>query len=112
DMAVLPRLAAGAPEPLFLAFEAAATAGGLVVANGLYVLATFLLTLCLARRPGVPAGLVPLGYGVLVFGTALTVAGLVVSPRLAEVCTGPTILLYCAWAVLAARAVEPPRSEP
>lgn len=109
---VTPRLAARAPEELFLAFEGTAITAGLIVANGLYTVATLLLTLCLARRPGLSPAVVPLGYGVFVCGTVMVAAGFAVSPRLMELSTGPTIGLFCIWTLLVARSLEPRRTNP
>jgi hypothetical protein len=84
--------------------EAIAKGGGLVVANGLYSVAVLILTLCLRQQIASPITIL-LGYGVFVFGMVLSLAGLVNSQWLAEFSTGPTILCYCAWALLAARHV-------
>jgi hypothetical protein len=84
--------------------EHIAKGGGLVVANGLYSLAVLILTLCL-RQQITSSITILLGYGVFIFGMGLSLAGLVSSQWLAEVSTGPTILCYCAWALLAAHHV-------
>jgi hypothetical protein len=105
---VLPQLATATPpsRELFLMFERVANAGGLVVANGLYALATLLLTLCL-RQPGPRMSLVVgTGYGVFGFGMVLVLAGFLNDAWLAALGTGPTIGLFCVWTVLAARRIE------
>jgi hypothetical protein len=105
-LAVLPYFAGGGPEnvPVFLALEKLTQSVSLVVANGLYVFACFLLTLCLRDRPGPASFAIAAGWGVLVFGLLLSAAGFVGS-WLAELATGPTIVCYCAWVLLATRAV-------
>jgi hypothetical protein len=107
---VLPAAAAGGREneALFLALERLGSAGGLIVANGFYVLATFLLTLCLRGRPGVAPGVLAAGYGVFGFGLLLSAAGFTGVAWHAEVMTGPTIGCFCLWVLLAARSVRPP----
>ena len=104
---VLPEVAAQGrqAQSLFLVIERIAAAGGLVVANGLYVLAAFLLTRCLRTQPNRVPGTLAMGYGVFLFGILLTVSGFTSSQWLAEAATGPTILCFCAWVVLAARSV-------
>jgi hypothetical protein len=109
QIAVLPTLAARQDESLFLAVERIAGAGGLVVANGLYALATLLLTFCLRGRAGLGGLVAPSGYGCFLFGMILTAAGFTGDMLLAELSTGPTILLYCVWAVAVARSLEPGR---
>jgi hypothetical protein len=111
---VLPPLAARTPPPeaTFLAVERAANAGGLIVANGLYVAGTLLLTLCLHRRQERGRWVVPVGYGVFGFGMLLVVAGFLNEPRLAELGTGPTIGLYCLWTTLVARSLNSPGGRP
>jgi hypothetical protein len=105
---VLPQLAARTPPPeeAFLAIERIASAGGLIVANGLYAIGTLLLTVCLRRRQLSGSWLAPVGYGVFGFGILLVVAGFRDEPRLAELGTGPTIGLYCLWTVLVARSMN------
>ncbi len=105
---VLPLIAswATAEERLFLTVERIALAGGLVVANGLYSVGTLLLAWCLRDCPRRAAGTVVVGYAVFGFGMALAAAGFLSEPRLAEWATGPTIGLFCIWAVLAAYSVD------
>jgi hypothetical protein len=112
NITVLPRAAAETEPALFLLIDRVTFAGGLIVANGLYSIATLLLTIGLARRPGMPRVVPLLGWGVFVFGMVMVVAGFADSARLAELATGPTIILFCAWAVVVARALERPGGEP
>jgi hypothetical protein len=110
QMIALPALAESEPPParLFLTLERLAGAGGLVVANGAYSLATLLATLSLRGRPGLLPTVVPAGWGVFFCGGLLVVAGFTDSALLAAAATGPTITLFCVWAWLVARAVEKP----
>jgi hypothetical protein len=105
---VLPRIASSRPPSpaTFLAIEHLANVGGLVVANGMYALGVLMLTLCLRVCLGIDAWVAVTGYGTFGFGMILVAAGLLNSPRLAELATGPTLGLYCLWTVLAARCVE------
>lgn len=90
---------ATASEPLFLSLEAVVFTGGATVANGLYTAAVLILTLTL--RTGAGARL--FGFATVVFGAAMAVAGLIPSPRLLELATGPTIGFYSLWTLLVAR---------
>ena len=90
---------ATASEPLFLSLEAVAFTGGATVANGLYTAAV--LVLALKLRTGTGARLS--GFATAVFGAAMAVAGLIPSPRLLELATGPTIGFYSLWTILVAR---------
>jgi hypothetical protein len=105
---VLPDIAAGGEEnrAVFLAFERLGAAGGLIVANGAYVTATFILTLCLRERSGASPALLVAGCGVFGFGLLLSAAGFTGVTWHAEVMTGPTIGCFCVWLVLAARSVH------
>lgn len=105
---VIPALAARGTVAVvvFLAVERAALAGGLIVANGLYCIATLILTLCLRGRPGVTWPLLAAGYGVFGFGMLLSAAGFTGVAWHAEAATGPTILCFCAWVVLVAHALR------
>jgi hypothetical protein len=106
-LAVLPHFAAGGPEnvPVFLALEKLTDSVSLVVANSLYVFACFLLTMCLRDRVRRAPLVIAAGGGVLVFGLLLSAAGFTGS-WLAELATGPTIVCYCAWVLLATRSVN------
>jgi hypothetical protein len=110
QISVLPFAAAQGPSgtPLFLALERLASSGGLTVANGLYTVGVLLMTLCLRRieKLGLPARVA--GYGTVVGGTVMAVAGLVPSAALAAAATGPTILFYSVWTVLVARGLSRP----
>jgi hypothetical protein len=105
---VLPMIASWGPsaEMIFVTWERTAVAGGLIVANGLYTLGTLLLNQCLRGRPGVAPMAVEAGYGVVVFGILLVVAGFTPVPWLAEWATGPTIGLFCVWTLLAAHSLR------
>jgi hypothetical protein len=105
QIAVLPMLAGMGSEavPAFLAMERFAGAAGLIGANGLYVVAGLLLTLCLRGRAPLA---VPAGYVTAFFGGLLVVAGFTGSAWQAMAATPPTMIAYCLWAVLAARALE------
>jgi hypothetical protein len=94
---------ATASEPLFLSLEALAFTGGATVANGLYTAAVLILTLSL--RIGSGARLA--GFATVVFGAAMAVAGMIPSPRLLELATGPTIGFYSLWTILVARDLGP-----
>jgi hypothetical protein len=95
----LPLAAGSGSEPLFLSLESLAFTGGATVANGLYTAAVLILTLTL--RIGGGARLA--GLATAVFGTAMAVAGLIPSPRLLEIATGPTIACYSLWTIFVAR---------
>jgi len=90
---------ATASEPLFLSLEAVAFTGGATVANGLYTSAVLILTLGL--RLGTGARLA--GFATVVFGAAMAVGGMIPSPRLLELASGPTIGFYSLWTILVAR---------
>lgn len=94
---------ATASEPLFLSLEALAFTGGATVANGLYTAAVLILTLRLPTGSGARLA----GLATAVFGTAMAVAGLIPSPRLLELATGPTIGFYSLWTILTARGLKP-----
>ena len=93
---------ATASEPLFLSLEAVAFTGGATVANGLYTAAVLIFTLTLRTGPGARLA----GFATVVFGTAMAVAGLIPSPRLLEIATGPTIGFYSLWTILVARDLK------
>ena len=90
---------ATASEPLFLSLEALVFTGGATVANGLYTVAVLIFTLTLRIGPGARLA----GFATVVFGTAMAVAGMIPSPRLLELATGPTIGFYSLWTILVAR---------
>jgi hypothetical protein len=105
---VFPRLAADPPQQaLFLAVEQIMGIASLVIANGAYSLAALLLTLGLRGRQGLAPFTIVVGYGVFAFGMLLAAAGFTGVPWHTEWATGPTIGLYCIWAVLVARSLEP-----
>lgn len=106
-MLLLPALAAegAGAVPTFLAFERLALAGGLIVANGAYSVATLLVALAL--RGHSPAAHAPVVLGVAVAGAGflLVLAGFMGSVALMTVATGATIGLYCVWVLAVARVV-------
>ena len=94
-------------EPLFLSLEAIVFTGGATVANGLYTVAVLILTLRLRIGPGARLA----GFATAVAGTAMAIAGLIPSPRLLELATGPTIGFYSLWTILTARSLIPRDAE-
>jgi hypothetical protein len=111
---VLPLLAAQTPfsESTFLAVERAANAGGLIVANGLYAIGVLLLTACLHQLHLSSRWVILVGYGVFGFGMVLVIAGFLNDARLAAIGTGPTIGLFCLWAILVSRSMNAMRGRP
>jgi hypothetical protein len=103
---VLPGLAAGGPTPLFLTVERALGAGGVVVANGLYTVATLIATLDLRARPGVPAAVTWLGYATFAGGMLMVAAGFTGDPDHLQLATGAAIVPYMAWTVGVARSLR------
>lgn len=103
---VLPGLAAEGPTPLFLTVERALGAGGVVVANGLYSVATLLATLGLRDRPAMPALVTWLGYATFAGGMLMVAAGFTGDPQHLQLATGATILPYMAWTLGVARALR------
>jgi hypothetical protein len=110
----LPKLARAdpLPQPLLLTLEHIAGAGGLVVANGAYTVATLLATLRLRRRPEILPFTILAGWGVFLFGSFLVLAGMTDWTLLAVSAAGPTVLLFCAWVVLVAHSLERPGRPP
>ena len=82
-----------------------------IVANGLYTLATLLLTLALRRYPGLSPWATPCGLGVVLFGFVMVAAGFAGNVWLAALSTGPTIGLYCVWSLLVAYTLKPAGGE-
>ena len=103
---VLPGLAAAGPTPLFLTVERALGAGGVVVANGLYTIATLLAALGLRARPEMPPVVTWLGYATFAGGMLMVAAGFTGDPRHLELATGAAILPYMAWTLGVARALR------
>ncbi len=95
QMLVLPLAASG---DAFLAWERAANAGGLVVANGLYSVAVLVAALALPGRAARAAGALTFTMGLV-----MVAGGLADAPSLVVLSAGPTILAYCAWVALATR---------
>jgi hypothetical protein len=82
----------------FLAWERAANAGGLVVANGLYSIAVLVAALALPGRAiKVTGGLT------FAAGMVMVAGGLADRPGLVVASAGPTILVYCGWVVVVSR---------
>lgn len=106
---VFPKLADAQPpsEALFLAVERVTGIGSLVIANGGYSVGALLITLALRGRKGLVPYTLGVGYAVAGFGLLLSAAGFTGVPWHAEWATPPTIGLYCVWAVLVARSLEP-----
>ena len=105
---VLPRLASWQPNPeaLFLTVERNTGFVSMTVANGAYSVAVLLFTLALRQRPGTNRAMIGVGYAVTMFGLLLAAAGLTGVPRHAEWTAPPTIVSFCVWCVLVARALE------
>lgn len=103
QMQALPLAAqAGPSDPnLFLAFERIAFTGGATVANGLYTTGVLLMTFRLRGLARTPARLA--GWATAVSGYAMVLAGLLPSPELLLITTGPTLGFYSVWTVLVAR---------
>jgi hypothetical protein len=99
---ILPELARARPlsESLFTTVERLTGIGSLIIANGGYSVAIFLVASALR---GYAAGL---AYAVAGFGLLLAAAGFTGVPWHAEWATPPTIGLYCVWVVVVARALE------
>jgi len=105
-IAVLPRVATFDPpnEQLFLTIERAIQILSLVVANGLYSVATLLLSL--AARARLRHALVALGIGVFMSGMLLALAAFTGVSWHAEAATPATIGLYIVWVWLTACELE------
>jgi hypothetical protein len=104
---VIPDLAASPSPTLFRTIDRIATGGGLIVANGLYSLATLLLTLAAHGSPGLSRWATPCGAAAGGFGLVMVAAGFADDPPLAALSTGPTIGLYCVWTLLVAYTLRP-----
>ncbi|MBI1903443.1 MAG: hypothetical protein HYS13_20260 [Planctomycetia bacterium] len=95
------------PEKLerFLFWERTVNAVSLTAGNGVYTIAIGLLALALHRAGKASKAASALAAGVVVFGLALAAAGPLELPVLVLATTSPTIGLFCAWSILAARDV-------
>jgi hypothetical protein len=98
---ILPETA-GTSRFAFETAERIAFIGGLVVANGLYSVATLVATLSLHGNGRATGAILATGTGSFLCGLVLAYAGWIVSPSLVEAATGPTIGLYCIWTILVA----------
>jgi hypothetical protein len=101
QLAVLPLAARGGVDG-FLVVERAVGVGGALVANGLYTLAAVVVTFTSLRRSADRL----LGAALGLAGAVMALAGVVGSARLVELSTGPTIILYCGWALSVARSLD------
>ena len=104
QVAALPRAAAAGDAAALLAWESSLAFLGLVVANGLYSAGFGALGLALLRaghRPAAAAGLFTAASGL-----ALAAAGLAEAPLAIALATGPTLVGFSAFALVAARALE------
>lgn len=100
-----PRWAAEATASTFLHRERFTNLVSLFVANGLYSVSIFMLTLSFRRVDGMGRAIVPVGVAVAMGGLVLAVAGITGVPEHALWATGPTIGLYCIWVLLVARSL-------
>jgi len=98
NLSVLPEVASSGTTELFLAFERMAFAGGATVANGLYTTAVLLLTRALGARASALTR--ASGYGAVIAGYLMAVAGILPSPVLVQYATGATIGLFCLWVLV------------
>jgi hypothetical protein len=105
QMLVLPPLAAAGPanRAVFLAFERAAGAGGLVAANGLYSLAVLLMAGSLRDR--LPPLALGLGVATFLSGMLMAAAGLGADPLLLPLATGATVAAFLAWLTVVTRGL-------
>src|SRR5258708_31730217 len=92
-------LAAAGPGLTFVLLERLAFTGGTTVANGLYTMGVVLMTVGL--RGSTPATRFA-GWATGVSGAVMVLSGLVLSPALVLVSTGPTIGFFSLWTVLVA----------
>jgi hypothetical protein len=102
-IAVVPELAAGGPDRVFLAWERALSVGGTVAANGAYSAAVLVFTLLLPRAP--QWGLARLmGLVTAAAGAGLCAAGLAGHAYGLALFSGLTIGAFVGWALTLARA--------
>lgn len=104
---VLPLLARRQEPALFEALEKLLAIGSLLVANGLYSVATLLMTLAIRERAALRPYSVPVGYCVAGFGFVLAAAAFTGWPWHVEGTAGLTIGLFCVWVLLVAYSLEP-----
>jgi hypothetical protein len=101
QIVLLPLAARGETAP-FLLWERVIGLGGTLIANGLYTLGALIVTFSIDDKRVRGLGLV-LGLA----GGAMCVGGVLDVPRVIELSTGPTIVVYCVWAMVLARRFEP-----
>lgn len=90
--------------PRFVAAARLATIGGASAANGLYTLATILVTVALRRVPAIALTGAALG----VAGAAMVAAGPAQVAWPLELSSGATIFCYALWAIAVARHLDRP----
>ncbi len=99
---VLPGLAHGGNRDAFLAFERAAFGGGCALANGFYTLGVWLVALEFKQQKRTNLWLDLSAAITVSCGLAMTLGGLLQRAELLEFFTGPTIVGFGVWGVLAA----------
>jgi hypothetical protein len=106
-ISVLPGVAQSGNRDLFLAFERTAFGGGCVLANSFYTIGVWLIALELKRQKRTNLWLDLSAAITVACGLAMTVGGILQRAELLEVFTGPTIVGFSVWGLLAARAAMP-----
>jgi hypothetical protein len=106
---IQPRLASATDPAAFLATERWLVLGGYSAANGLYSLATLLLTWAVARRVEGGRGLLVTGLPLVAVGLWLAAAGGVGAHGSAVVAAAATVLLCLPWPLHLAHVLEPTR---
>ncbi|MFO0865150.1 MAG: hypothetical protein U0744_10955 [Gemmataceae bacterium] len=102
---VFPDLAVHAHDPtLFLLVERITGIVSLTIANGLYTVGVVCVSEALPRD-GAVRWTREVGWCVGVFGGMMAAAGVTGDPWHAAAATGPTILAFCIWTLLAARSL-------
>jgi hypothetical protein len=100
---VLPRVAAGGDQGLFLVCERGLDAGGLIPANGLYSIACLLAALALRKE--VPPYVRWLGFATFAGGMLMAAAGFSGEPAPLELSSGATMSAFLAWSLAVTRAL-------
>lgn len=106
QMAFLPLAAVEGQAPLFGRLSVLTFVGGATVANGLYTLAVLLMERSLETAGRTDTAIRVSGYGTVLFGFLMAAAGILLSPRLFQISTAPTIVGFSFWAVLVARKLN------